>query len=187
MIDRNLLDGLLQQAAENPRKRMNYDMRTSPEDGSQRMLNAILPGSVVPIHRHPISSENMILISGKLEVVMYEEVTDLRIPGITEGRKDGSTDSGNHGITESRNDGNDGITDSGSDGNMDGENEGTRMKVAKRTLKEVGRFHLCIAEGCYGCQVPKGVWHTVQVIEPSVIYEAKDGKYGEDGSETYGG
>lgn len=137
MIDKKLLDGLLQQAAENPRKRMNYDMRTSPEDGSQRMLNAILPGSVVPIHRHPRSNENMILITGKLEVVMYEEVI------------------------------------------------GT--ETTKRTLKEVGRFHLCIDEGCYGCQVPKGVWHTVQVIEPSVIYEAKDGRYGEDGSETYEG
>ena len=40
-------------------------------------------------------------------------------------------------------------------------------------------------DGAYGCQVPKGVWHTVEVIEPSVIYEGKDGKYGEDGSETY--
>ena len=40
-------------------------------------------------------------------------------------------------------------------------------------------------EGRFGCQVPKGVWHTVEVIEPSVIYEAKDGRYGEDGSEGY--
>lgn len=43
-------------------------------------------------------------------------------------------------------------------------------------LKVVELFHLCSAEGRYGWQVPKGVWHTVEVIEPSVIYEAKDGK-----------
>ena len=58
-------------------------------------------------------------------------------------------------------------------------------EVADGQLVETERFHLCPAEGKYGCQVPKGVWHTVEVIEPSVIYEAKDGKYGEDGSETY--
>ncbi|MDY3749224.1 MAG: DUF6016 domain-containing protein, partial [Sodaliphilus sp.] len=39
--------------------------------------------------------------------------------------------------------------------------------------------------GCYGCVVPKGAWHTVEVLAPSVIYEAKDGKYGEDGSEPW--
>jgi len=55
----------------------------------------------------------------------------------------------------------------------------------KITLKETERIHLCPEEGVYGCQVPKGVWHTVEVLEPSVIYEGKDKKYGEDGSETY--
>ena len=47
-------------------------------------------------------------------------------------------------------------------------------------LKEIERFQLCPTEGRFGCIVPKGAWHTVEVIEPSVIYEAKDGKYGED-------
>ena len=47
-------------------------------------------------------------------------------------------------------------------------------------LMETERIYLCPAEGRFGCQVPKGVWHTVEVIEPSVIYEAKDGKYRED-------
>jgi hypothetical protein len=60
-------------------------------------------------------------------------------------------------------------------------------EVADGQLVETERLYLCPAEGKYGCQVPKGVWHTVEVIEPSVIYEAKDGKYGEDGSETYEG
>ena len=60
-------------------------------------------------------------------------------------------------------------------------------EVVDGQLVETERLYLCPAEGKYGCQVPKGVWHTVEVIEPSVIYEAKDGKYGEDGSETYEG
>ena len=42
---------------------------------------------------------------------------------------------------------------------------------------EEQRIRLCPAEGKYGCQVPKGAWHTVEVLEPSVIFEAKDGKY----------
>ena len=58
-------------------------------------------------------------------------------------------------------------------------------EVADGQLVETERLYLCPAEGRYGCQVPKGVWHTVEVIEPSVIYEGKDGKYGEDGSEVF--
>lgn len=67
-------DQLFEQAAENPRKRVNYDMRTSPEDGSQRMLNALLPGTEVAVHHPPNSNENMILITGKMYEVVYEEV-----------------------------------------------------------------------------------------------------------------
>ena len=58
-------------------------------------------------------------------------------------------------------------------------------EVADGQLVETERLYLCPAEGRYGCQVPKGVWHTVEVLEPSVIYEGKDGKYGEDGSEVF--
>ena len=54
-IDKALLDDLFAKAKESDRKRMNYDLRTSSNDGSQRMLNALLPGSIVPIHRHPKS------------------------------------------------------------------------------------------------------------------------------------
>ena len=55
----------------------------------------------------------------------------------------------------------------------------------KVEYREVQRIHLCPAEAKYGCQISKGAWHTVEVLEPSVIYESKDGKYGEDGSETF--
>ena len=126
-INKYLLDELLAKAAASERKRMNYDLRTSPDDGGQRMLNALLPGSIVPIHRHPYSNENVILLCGKLVEVIYD-----------------------------------------ADGN------------------ETERIHLDPSVGNFGCVVPAGAWHTVEVLEPSVIYEAKDGKYGEDGTETWG-
>ena len=47
----------------------------------------------------------------------------------------------------------------------------------KVEYREVQRIHLCPVEAKYGCQIPKGAWHTVEVIEPSVIFEAKDGAY----------
>ena len=56
--------------------------------------------------------------------------------------------------------------------------------VRKKGFKEVSRHVLSPAEGQFGIQIPAGAWHTIHVIEPSVIFEAKDGKYGEDGSET---
>lgn len=124
-IDKALISELFSKAVVSERKRMNYDLRTSPKDGSQRMLNALLPGTVVAIHRHPFSNENVILLCGKLDEVIYD-----------------------------------------AEGN------------------ETERIHLDPSVGSFGCVVPAGAWHTVEVLEPSVIYEAKDGKYGEDGSET---
>ena len=125
-IDKKLINDLFDKAVVSDRKRMNYDLRTSSNDGSQRMLNALLPGSIVPIHRHPNSNENVILLCGKLVEVIYD-----------------------------------------AEGN------------------ETERIHLDPSVGNFGCVVPAGSWHTVEVLEPSVIYEAKDGKYGEDGSETF--
>ena len=125
-INKELLDNLFGQAKGNPRLRQNLDLRTSANDNSQRMLNALLPGTVVPIHRHPQSTENVFLLCGKIVEVIYDE-----------------------------------------NGN------------------EIECVHLDPTVGNYGCVVPQGAWHTVEVLEPSVIYEAKDGKYGEDGSETF--
>lgn len=86
----------------------------------------MLPGTVVPIHRHPNSNENVLLLCGKLVEVIYDE-----------------------------------------------------------NGKEIDRIHLDPNIGNYGCVIPSGAWHTVEVLEPSVIYEAKDGRYGEDGSKTF--
>ena len=143
-INKEFLSDLLAKAAENPRLRQNYDLRTTLEDNSQRMLNALLPGTKVPIHRHPNSTENVLLLQGKLIEILYEE---------------------------------DRLGD-GFECGMDAQNvtKGTR-------LRETARIVLDPSTGSFGCIVPVGVWHSVEVLKPSVIYEAKDGKFGEDGSE----
>lgn len=64
IIDNELLDKLTEQAKTSPRLRMNYDLRNSAEDGSQRMLNAIEPGTVMPVHRHLKSSETVVCVHG---------------------------------------------------------------------------------------------------------------------------
>ena len=144
-IDKQLISELFDKAVVNPRLRMNFDLRTSPDDGGQRMLNALMPGTVVPIHRHPMSNETVICLSGKLVEVIYEE------ENIAKDFPKG----------------------------MDAQDvpSGTR-------LRESARYMLDPSVGNFGCVVPAGAWHTVEVLEPSVIFEAKDGKYGEDGSET---
>lgn len=67
IIDKQLLDDLTRRAQDSPRLRMNMDLRNSPEDQSQRMLNALEPGTVMPIHRHLASSETVALLRGKVE------------------------------------------------------------------------------------------------------------------------
>lgn len=121
-IDKLLIERLFEQAKESPRLRMNYDLRTSSADTSQRMLNALLPGTEVPIHRHESTSETVVCLSGRLEEMIYEEMPD-------------------------------------------------------GTFQEVSRHLLCPAEGMYGIQIPAGAWHTIRVLESSVIFEAKDGAY----------
>ena len=72
-ITQVLLDDLTAQAKASPRLRMNLDLRNSPEDGSQRMLNAIEPGSPLPIHRHRKSSETVVCLRGRLVEEFYDE------------------------------------------------------------------------------------------------------------------
>ena len=123
-INKKLISELFDSAVVNPRLRQNFDLRNSDDNG-QRILNALMPGTVVPIHRHPHSNETVIILCGKLIEITYDDNCD-----------------------------------------------------------ETGRIHLDPGLGNFGCVVPAGAWHTVEVLEPSVIFEAKDGKYGEDGSET---
>ena len=70
-ITQALLDKLTAEAKASPRLRMNYDLRNSASDGSQRMLNAIEPGSLLPIHRHRKSSETVVCLRGRLVEEFY--------------------------------------------------------------------------------------------------------------------
>ena len=73
IIDDQILDALTEQAKASPRLRMNYDFRNSSSDGSQRMLNAIEPGTVLPIHRHRTTSETVVCFRGHFEEYFYDE------------------------------------------------------------------------------------------------------------------
>ena len=78
-LDTPLLDNLTAQAQASPRLRMNLDLRNSPADQSQRMLNALEPGTVMPIHRHRNSSETVAVLRGKVKWIYYNdkgEITD---------------------------------------------------------------------------------------------------------------
>ena len=73
-ITQLMLNSLTEQAKASERLRMNLDLRNSDTDGSQRMLNAIEPGSILPIHRHQKTSETMVCLRGKLRVEYYDEL-----------------------------------------------------------------------------------------------------------------
>lgn len=73
IIDQKLLDELSAQAKVNPRLRQNYDLRTSSEDGSQRMLNALAMGTVLPVHRHTKTTETVVMLRGKLREDFYND------------------------------------------------------------------------------------------------------------------
>lgn len=73
-ITQGLLDRLTEQAKASPRLRMNLDLRNSPEDQSQRMLNAIEPGSPLPIHRHKHTTETVVVLRGRLVWEYYDEL-----------------------------------------------------------------------------------------------------------------
>lgn len=71
------MDDLSAQAKANPRLRQAYDLRTTSEDNSQRMLNALEPGTIMPIHRHRNTSETMVMVRGSLKEKLYDEEGNL--------------------------------------------------------------------------------------------------------------
>ena len=81
LLDKNLLSDLHKKAASSERLRMNFDLRTTAEDGSQRMLNALQPGTKVPIHRHLKTSETVVCLEGCLDWVFYEELPNVEAGG----------------------------------------------------------------------------------------------------------
>ena len=119
VIDKKLLDEVSEQAKDSPRLRMNYNFHLSLDEKCHRFLNAVEPGTEVPIHRHPTKDETFVILRGKVRVTTH--------------RDDGSI------------------------------------------IKEVV---LCAEEGCYGVNIPKGVWHTIEAMAPnSVIFECKEGPF----------
>ena len=77
IIDTNLLDALTEQAKASPKLRMNLDLRNTPNDQSQRMLNALEPGTVMPIHRHQNTSETVVMLRGKVKWLYYNDKGEL--------------------------------------------------------------------------------------------------------------
>ena len=73
-INQAILDDLTAKAKESPRLRMNLDLRNGNDDTSQRMLNAIEPGSEVPIHRHQKTSETVVCLRGRVVEEYYDEL-----------------------------------------------------------------------------------------------------------------
>ena len=130
LFDKEFINKLFAEAAESPRLRQNHDLRNSADDTSQRMLNALMPDTIVPIHQHTDTAETVICLCGKLEEILYE-------------REEVANENGTTDVT----------------------------------FTEAARYMLSPEQGAYGMQIPAGVWHTVNVIEPSIIFEAKDGAY----------
>ena len=119
VIDNKLIDSVVAQAKESPRLRMNYNFHESLDDKCHRLLNALEPGTVVPVHRHPTKDESFVILRGKVRVSIYN-------------------DSGQ--VTES--------------------------------------VVLSPADGKYGVDIAKNVWHGVECLESgSVIFEVKEGPF----------
>ena len=119
VIDQTLLDKVSAQAKESSRLRINYNFHQSLDEKCHRFLNAVEPGTVVEIHRHPTKDESFVLLRGKVKVSTYND--------------DGS-------VMES--------------------------------------VVLCQEDGRYGVDIPKGVWHKLEAVEPdSVIFECKEGPF----------
>ena len=73
VIDLTLLDKVSERAKASPRLRMNYNFHQSLEDKCHRMLNAVEPGTVVPIHRHPTKDESFVILRGKVRVTTHND------------------------------------------------------------------------------------------------------------------
>lgn len=119
VINEELLNLVSDKAKASQRLRMNYNFHQSLDEKCHRFLNAVEPGTEVPIHKHPTKDETFVLLRGKVKVTTHND--------------DGS-------IIES--------------------------------------IVLCPEEGTYGVNIPKGVWHSLEAIEPnSVIFECKEGPF----------
>ena len=118
IIDDQLLDKVAAKAEESPRLRMNYNLHNSLDAKAQRLINVLLPGTPLPVHRHRHTAETYVILRGKMFVVFYNDLG-----------------------------------------------------------AQTERYLLDPTQGNYGVQIPAGQWHGIEVIEPSAIFEVKDGPY----------
>ena len=115
---------------------MMNDFCMSSAGCEQRTLETLIPGEEIPIHRHENMSETVVCMSGRLEVVIYEEVVSYE-------REGGNFPQG-----------------------MDAQDVARRVEY-----REVQRIPLCSMQSQCRCQIPKGTWHTLVALEPSVVVE----------------
>ena len=118
IINDTLLNKIAEEAKKSRRLRMNFNIHESLDSKVQRLLNVLLPGTVLPIHRHRHTDETYILLKGKMFVVFYDDLGG-----------------------------------------------------------QIERYLLDPSIGNYGVNIPKGQWHGIEVIEPSTIFEVKEGPY----------
>ena len=157
IIDNILLDKLTAQAKESPRLRMNLDLRNSDADSSQRILNAIEPGSVVPIHRHRKTSETVVVLRGRVVEEYYDDAGVL-VESFVLGDC--------HVADAPRN-----------DVNRDAPHNDVPRNDAPRNdeNRDAPRNDVPMV---YALNIPAGQWHTLRALESgTVILEMKDGAY----------
>lgn len=119
IIDDELLDIISKQAKESPRLRKNYNFHECLDDNVQRLLNALEPGTIMPLHRHQNTDETYFVIRGSLKVMVYNDNKEL-----------------------------------------------------------INSEILSTSNGKYGVHIPKGHWHSIEVLEENtVIFEVKEGPY----------
>ena len=172
IIDNILLDKLTAQAKESPRLRMNMDLRNSNADSSQRMLNAIEPGSVVPIHRHRKTSETVVVLRGRVVEEYYDDAGVL-VESFVLGDC--------HVADAPRNDVNRDAPRN--DVNRDApRNDAPRNDAPRNDVnRDAPRND---APMVYALNIPAGQWHTLRALESgTVILEMKDGAYEPIGAE----
>ena len=97
LINESLLDEVTRQAQESPRLRMNYNLHDSLDAKAQRLLNALEPGTLLPIHRHPHTAETYLLLRGEIKVLYYNDQKELIETVVLE------PESGNYGIHSPKN------------------------------------------------------------------------------------
>lgn len=118
IIDSKLLDEITAKAEASPRLRMNFNLHESLDAKAQRLLNVLLLGTPLPIHRHTHTAETYIILRGKMFVIFYNSLGE-----------------------------------------------------------QIERHLLDPSAGNYGVNIPAGQWHGIEVLEPSTIFEVKDGPY----------